>query len=106
MDAAKLGQIDRAEEVLRGCGIRGGRVRHHAEVARIELPEASMPLLADPEVRRRLAEGLSAAGFRFVAVDLEPYRQGRLHDAAEAGNEPAGSDPVHDRPDQAGDPSG
>jgi pyridinium-3,5-biscarboxylic acid mononucleotide sulfurtransferase len=79
VDAAKLAQIDRAEQVLWDCGIRGGRVRHHGDVARIELPESERAALADPVFRQRIAAGVRAAGFRFVAVDLEPYRMGRLH---------------------------
>jgi uncharacterized protein len=79
VDAGKLAQIDQAERVLWDCGVRGGRVRHHGDVARVELPASDLALLADPRLRQRLAAGVKAAGFRFVAVDLEPYRLGRLH---------------------------
>jgi uncharacterized protein len=78
----KLAQIDAAEAVLRDCGIRGGRVRHHGEIARVELPPDQLGRLADPVLRERLVAGLRAAGFLYVTADLEGYRRGRQHEAA------------------------
>ena len=81
VDADKLGQVEAAEEVLQACGIRGGRVRHHGDLARVELPAECVARLAEPELRERLVDGLRAAGFRYVTLDLEPYRRGRLSEA-------------------------
>jgi uncharacterized protein len=80
VDPEKLRQVERAEEALQDCGIRGGRVRHHGQIARLEVPEAALATLTDPQQRRRLVEGVRAAGFLYVAVDLEGYRRGRLHE--------------------------
>lgn len=81
VDVRKLGQVEAAEEALRDCGIRGGRVRHHGDIARVELPEEWMARVAEPELRQRLVRGVRRAGFVYVVVDLEPYRRGRLGEA-------------------------
>ncbi len=74
----KLDQVARAESALRALGFRGARVRHHGAVARIELPPGLLALALDPAVRSGLVAGVKAAGFAFVALDLEGYRTGSL----------------------------
>jgi len=73
----KLDQVDAAEEFLRSLGFRQCRVRHHGDVARIEVEEGEVPRLV--ENRGRVAEGLRALGFAFVSCDLEGYRTGSLN---------------------------
>jgi len=75
----KLRAIEVAESGLSGLGFRQFRVRWHGEIARIELDPAEMVRLADPVVRERIAAAVKAAGFRFVTIDLEGYRQGSLN---------------------------
>lgn len=72
----KLAQVDRAESALRRLGLTDCRVRHHGEVARVELAEADLARLADPALRAALSDGVRAAGFRFVAVDLAGIQSG------------------------------
>ncbi len=74
--AEKLGQIDQAEQVLRDLGFGGGRVRHHGEVARIELPAADLARAVTEPVRDRLLQGVRDAGFRFVSLDLGGVQSG------------------------------
>ncbi|MFH5823568.1 ATP-dependent sacrificial sulfur transferase LarE [Georgenia sp. AZ-5] len=74
--AEKLRQIERAEEVLRELGFSDGRVRHHGDIARIELPRAEIPRAAEEDVRTALEEGIGAAGFRYVVVDLRGIQSG------------------------------
>ena len=81
VEPEKLRQIEAAEECLRDAGIRGGRVRHHGELARVEFPPADLARLADGEFRERIVHGIRAAGFRYVTLDLEGYRKGRLNEA-------------------------
>lgn len=72
----KLRQVERAEEVLRELGFTDGRVRHHGDIARIELPTAEIARAGQDDVREALHRGVGAAGFRFVVVDLRGIQSG------------------------------
>jgi pyridinium-3,5-biscarboxylic acid mononucleotide sulfurtransferase len=76
----RLDQLARAEMALRRLGLREFRVRWHGEVARIEVAEAELARLLS--VRAEASRALREAGFQFVSVDLEPFRSGRLNEAA------------------------
>jgi pyridinium-3,5-biscarboxylic acid mononucleotide sulfurtransferase len=77
---ARVGMIDRAEQVLRGLGLRELRVRYHkGDLARLEVPLEALPRLAQPEVRTRLVEQLKSLGFKYVTLDLEGFRSGSLN---------------------------
>lgn len=75
----RLSQVARAEDVLRALGFSRFRVRHHGDVARIELGEGDSELLDRVGVRDSIVRALKKEGFRFVAVDLEPYRTGSMN---------------------------
>ena len=75
----RLAQVERAELAVAGLGFRQFRVRHHGDVARLELDAEGDRRLHDVELRRRLVAAVRAAGFRFVTVDLEGYRSGSLN---------------------------
>lgn len=78
----KLRMIDRAEAFLRAeFGIRECRVRHHGDIARIELPQSQLPELASPVVAEKIDEHFRSLGFRYVTVDLRGFRSGGLNDA-------------------------
>jgi uncharacterized protein len=74
-----LEKIDRAEAVLRALDFRQFRVREHGELARIEIAPDELARGFEPDVSRRISEGVKSAGFVFVTVDLEGYRQGSLN---------------------------
>ncbi len=76
-----LRQVDRAEEAVHDAGIRVCRVRHHGEVARIEVPPGEIAAFNDPVVREAIVTGVRNAGYRFVALDLGGYVQGNLNGA-------------------------
>jgi pyridinium-3,5-biscarboxylic acid mononucleotide sulfurtransferase len=76
----RLDQLARAEMALRRLGLREFRVRWHGDVARIEVADPELPRLL--EARAEAARALREAGFKFVSVDLEPFRSGRLNEAA------------------------
>jgi len=76
----RLDQLARAEMALRALGLREFRVRFHGEIARIEVADAELSRLL--AVRVEAARALRQAGFRFASVDLEPFRSGRLNEAA------------------------
>ena len=72
-----LARVEAAENALRAMGFRELRVRHHGDVARIELPGADVPRLLDPALRTAISTKLRALGYRFVSLDLEDFRSGR-----------------------------
>jgi uncharacterized protein len=73
---AKLRQIDQAEAALRGLGLTDLRVRHHGEVARVELPADDLPRVVAEPLRTELLAAVRSAGFRFVTVDLAGIQSG------------------------------
>lgn len=76
----KLRMIEGAEEALHRLGFRHCRVRHHGEVARIELAPDDMARALDPQARATLVTDLKAIGYRYVSLDLEGYRTGSLNE--------------------------
>lgn len=74
-----LNMVERAEEIVRSLGFRELRVRHHGDVARVEVPLAELPRLLEAGVREQLVAGLKGLGYRFVTVDLEGFRSGSLN---------------------------
>jgi len=75
-----LRQVERAEAAVRALGLRVFRVRHHGDVARLEVAEEELP--AAFARRAALAGALKGAGFKAAALDLEPFRSGRLNELA------------------------
>jgi len=71
-----LRQVDRAEQAVHDAGLRACRVRHHGDIARIEVPPGDIAAAADPERRARIVEGVRAAGYRYVTLDLGGYVSG------------------------------
>jgi pyridinium-3,5-biscarboxylic acid mononucleotide sulfurtransferase len=76
----KLTQIDRGEDALRGLGFAQVRVRHHGDLARIELSPDELPRALDPLLAREMSRLLHDLGFRWVSLDLDGYRQGALNE--------------------------
>lgn len=73
----KLSQIEKAEAYLHGLGFKQLRVRHHGEIARIELEQSEIQKLSgDTELMAQVALKLKEFGYRFVTLDLQGYRQG------------------------------
>ena len=76
----RLLQLGRAESEMRRLGFKTFRVRYHGEIARLELSAEEYPRIFDPAVRREVDASIKAQGFKFVAIDLEPFRSGRIND--------------------------
>lgn len=76
----KLRMIEAAETVLRDLGFRVCRVRHHEELARLEIGADEMARALEPAVRERIWSDLRAIGFQQVALDLRGYRTGSLNE--------------------------
>lgn len=73
---AKLGQIEAAERALRTLGFPECRVRHHGEVARIELPAGDLVRAVSVPAREQIHAAVTAAGFQFAAVDVLGLQSG------------------------------
>jgi pyridinium-3,5-biscarboxylic acid mononucleotide sulfurtransferase len=76
-------------------------VRHHGEIARLEVPLKELARMLEPGVRDAATAGLKALGFGFVTLDLEGFRSGSLNIAAGVGMSPKPAreplpDPVRD----------
>ena len=76
----RLRQVEEGEERLRALGFRQVRLRHHGELARIEVDRAELAHALDPAVARAIVEAVKPLGFRYVALDLEGYRTGSLNE--------------------------
>jgi uncharacterized protein len=76
----KLRAIEEAEDAVRGLGFRVVRVRHHGEIARIELGRDEIARALAPGTSDALDAALRALGFRYVTVDLRGYRLGSLNE--------------------------
>ena len=72
--------IDRGEETLRALGFRQFRVRHHGDVARVEIAREEMPRALTLEMFETLGREFKQIGFQFVAVDVQGYRTGALNE--------------------------
>jgi uncharacterized protein len=77
----KLQQIGEAELYLRRLGFQNVRVRHHEDIARIEIPRTDLPRLLDDGVVDGIVGRLKELGFRYVTLDLQGFRSGSLNEA-------------------------
>jgi uncharacterized protein len=77
---AKLRVIEAAEEAVRALGFRVVRVRHHGELARIEIGAAELARAAAPDVAAAMDRALRGLGFRTVTIDPRGYRPGSLNE--------------------------
>lgn len=77
--AARIAQVARAEEIIRHMGFRQVRVRHHGDVARVEVPRDDLPRLVQDVSQSAVVESLRALGFAYITVDLEGYRSGSMN---------------------------
>lgn len=77
----RLALVERGEAALRELGFRQFRVRLHEKLARLEIAPEEMPRAMSPEMAAAISTRLKAAGFTFVALDLEGYRQGSLNES-------------------------
>jgi uncharacterized protein len=77
--AELVGRIAAAEESLAKLGLRQLRVRHHGNIARIEVSAEDMALLIDGKIRLQVVEALRALGYGYVTLDLAGYRLGSMN---------------------------
>jgi uncharacterized protein len=76
----KLRTIERAENALRLLGFRVCRVRHHDDLARIEIGRDELPRALAPQMSAAIVRELKDLGYRYVTIDLQGYRMGSLNE--------------------------
>jgi uncharacterized protein len=79
-----LAQVERAEEALHGLGFRQVRVRHHGNLARIEIARADLPRALSVDVLDSITDAVRRAGFVYVTLDTQGYRSGSMNDVLPA----------------------
>jgi uncharacterized protein len=79
-----LARVAAAEDRVRRLGFRQFRVRHHGDVARLEVDPSEVGRALEPGLRRRIVDALKEAGYRYAALDLEGYRTGSLNEVLPA----------------------
>jgi uncharacterized protein len=75
-----LRMVEEAEDGLQRLGLRRFRVRHHGEIARIEIADEEMARALRPEFLKQMSAVVRAAGFHYVAVDCDGYRSGSMNE--------------------------
>ncbi len=102
--AERLEQVEKAEALLRSLGFVEFRVRHHGDVARIEVRPEEMARVIEPAVRGRIVEGLKSLGFLYIGLDLRGFRSGALNEALDS-TQDSRREPEHPRTRARGDRS-
>jgi pyridinium-3,5-biscarboxylic acid mononucleotide sulfurtransferase len=74
-----LSAVERGEEALRQLGFRQFRVRHHGDIARIEVAREEMARALTAEMAAEFTRTFKALGFKFVTLDLEGFRSGSMN---------------------------
>jgi uncharacterized protein len=76
----RLRQVELGEQRLRDLGFVQVRLRHHGELARVEVEPSELPKALDPAMAKAISEAIKPLGFQFVSLDLEGYRTGALNE--------------------------
>jgi uncharacterized protein len=74
-----LEQVERAEESLRGLGFREFRVRHHGDLARVEIARVELPRALAMETLDAITAALKQAGYQYVTLDTTGFRSGSMN---------------------------
>jgi len=74
-----LEQVERAEEAVRALGFREFRVRHHGNLARVEVARTELPRALNVEVLDAITAALKQAGYQYVTLDTAGFRSGSLN---------------------------
>jgi uncharacterized protein len=75
-----LAQVERAEDILHDMGFPQVRVRHHGDLARVEIDRADLARAQSLNILDRITPALQQLGFVHVVLDPEGYRSGSMND--------------------------
>jgi pyridinium-3,5-biscarboxylic acid mononucleotide sulfurtransferase len=85
--AETLNKIARGEKYLHSLGLRQVRLRHHGDIARIELDQPDMAIIIKTDIRHGIIEHFKALGYKYVTLDLTGYRTGSLNEVLGIANQ-------------------
>ncbi len=74
-----LKRVEAAEAFIKGLGFGDLRVRSYNDMAKIEVDAAELPRFIDKEMREFVVQHIKALGFKYVSIDLEGFRSGKLN---------------------------
>ncbi|CAN2040670.1 pyridinium-3,5-biscarboxylic acid mononucleotide sulfurtransferase [Candidatus Magnetomoraceae bacterium gMMP-15] len=73
-----LRRVDESENFILDLGFSICRVRHHGDIARIELKQAEIPMMLNEKIRQKITKKLKNIGFSYVTLDMEGYQSGSM----------------------------
>jgi uncharacterized protein len=76
----KLAQVEKAEDFLRKLGLVEFRVRHHGDIARIEINPKEFTKITPDAIRKQITDELKKIGFRYITLDLQGFRSGSMNE--------------------------
>lgn len=76
----KLDQVAKAEDTLRNLGFRQFRVRHHGDIARLEVELTDLSRLLEEPLKQTIIKTLKEIGFHYVTIDMEGFRSGSMNE--------------------------
>ena len=77
----KLNQVEQAEDFIRQLGFVEFRVRHHGNLARIEVPAGQIEEIAQSSCREKIVKRFKELGFQYISLDLQGFRSGSLNES-------------------------
>jgi uncharacterized protein len=80
IDAQKLSMVERAEHILHGLGLSQVRVRHHDDIARIEIFPEEIPRFLEEKIRQHVVYLFKEIGYKYITLDLQGYRTGSMNE--------------------------
>jgi uncharacterized protein len=85
-----LAKVQTAEDIVRSHGFSVVRVRHHGDIARVEVGREDLGRLASGDVARSVTAALRGLGYAYVCLDLDGYRTGSMNEAIKYGSQEPG----------------
>jgi len=86
----KLAMVDQAEQYLLDLGFKQVRVRHHGELARIEVAESEREKFFNLELMEKIDRKFREIGFAYTALDLKGYRTGSMNEVLDTKRDTTG----------------
>jgi len=80
IDIKSLKRVSQAEDFLRALGFSQIRVRHHGQIARIEIEPKEFPEIMEKGVREKIVKTLKKLGYTYITIDLAGYRTGSMNE--------------------------